>query len=180
MTEQPATEDEVAQLRREVEVLRAELAEVRRSQEEQDEREARLRRTRERARKAANVLSELLAERLAAETAAASAGRTWWRRGQDAVTPDEAGELELLRRSHFLDAAWYLRTHLDVVRRGEDPALHFLRHWQRPLRQPSEAFDIAQYVRDHPEVLRERVNPVVHFLGSPESEGADSYPPAPR
>ena len=80
----------------------------------------------------------------------------------------------------LFDAAYYLRTHLDVARRGEDPGVHFLRHWDHPFRKPSEAFDIAQYVLDHPEVRVERVNPLVHFLASAESDGAEAYPPATR
>ena len=106
--------------------------------------------------------------------------RSWWRRGSTSVTPEEAGQLELIRQSPLFDAAYYLRSHLDVARRGEEPGVHFLRHWDHPFRKPSEAFDIAQYVLDHPEVLVERVNPLVHFLASPESDGADSYPPPSR
>jgi hypothetical protein len=106
--------------------------------------------------------------------------RSWWRRGATTVTPEEAGQLELIRQSSLFDAAYYLRSHLDVARRGEDPGVHFLRHWDHPFRKPSEAFDIAQYVLDHPEVLVERVNPLVHFLASAESDGADAYPPASR
>lgn len=168
-------------LRDEVDLLRRELAAARADQETWGEREARLRRSRDRAAKAADVLSELLAERLRAETAVAGAGdRSWWRRGSTSVSAEEAGQLELIRQSPLFDAAFYLRTHLDVARRGEDPGVHFLRHWDHPFRKPSESFDIAQYVLDHPEVIVERVNPLVHFLASDEAEGADSYPPASR
>jgi hypothetical protein len=171
---------DASELRREVEILRAELAGLREAQEQQAELEMKLRRTRDKARKGAQVLSELLAERLAAETAAAAVDRVWWRRGSAVMSADEAASVELLRRSRFFDPAWYLRTYLDVARRGEEPTLHFLRHWQRPLRQPCEAFDIAQYIKDHPETLHERINPVIHFLGSPESDGTDTYPPRRR
>ena len=68
-------------------------------------------------------------------------------------------------------------SYLDVARRGEDPGVHFLRHWDHPFRKPSEAFDIAQYVLDHPEVLELGVNPLVHFLLSPEGRSATRYPP---
>lgn len=168
-------------LRDEVDLLRRELVAARAAQEKWGEREARLRKSRDRAAKAAETLSELLAERLRAETAVAGAAeRSWWRRGSTTVTPEEAGQLELIRQSPLFDAAYYLRSHLDVARRGEDPGVHFLRHWDHPFRKPSEAFDIAQYVLDHPEVLVERVNPLVHFLASAESDGADAYPPASR
>lgn len=174
MSEQPDGSTEA-----EVDLLRRELAAVRADQERWGEREAQLRKTRDRAVKAAEALSTLLAERLRVETAVESAEpRTWWRRGAARMTPEEAGQLELIRQSPLFDAAFYLRSHLDVTRRGEDPGLHFLRHWDHPFRKPSESFDIAQYVLDHPEVLVERVNPLVHFLSSPESDGADAYPPA--
>ncbi|MBC2933218.1 hypothetical protein [Nocardioides sp. zg-1228] len=175
------SESDPDSLHDEVDLLRRELAAARADQERAGEREARLRKSRDRAVKAADVLSALLAERLRGETAVAGAAeRSWWRRGAATVTPEEAGQLELIRQSPLFDAAYYLRSHLDVARRGEDPGVHFLRHWDHPFRRPSEAFDIAQYVLDHPEVLVERVNPLVHFLASAESEGADAYPPARR
>jgi len=168
-------------LRDEVDLLRRELAAIRADQEKWGEREARLRKSRDRAVKAAEALSALLAERLRGETALEGAApRSWWRRGAATMTPEEAGQLELIRQSALFDPAYYLRTHLDVVRRGEEPGLHFLRHWDHPFRRPSESFDIAQYVLDHPEVLTERINPLVHFLSSPESDGADTYPPTRR
>ncbi len=168
-------------LQDELELLRRELAAIRAEQEKWGERESRLRKSRDRAVKAADTLSTLLAERLRGETAVAGAEpRSWWRRGAATVTPEEAGQLELIRQSALFDAAYYLRSHLDVARRGEEPGLHFLRHWDHPFRRPSESFDIAQYVLDHPEVLTERVNPLVHFLSSPGSDGADTYPPTRR
>jgi hypothetical protein len=175
------SEPDPGSLRDEVDLLRRELAAVRADQERWGEREARLRTSRDRAVKAAEALSALLAERLRGETAVAGATeRSWWRRGATTVTPEEAGQLELIRQSQLFDAAYYLRSHLDVARRGEDPGVHFLRHWFHPFRAPSEAFDIGQYVMDHPEVLVERINPLVHFLASPESDGADAYPPTSR
>lgn len=175
------SEPDLETLRDEVDLLRRELAAARADQEKSGEREARLRKSRDRAAKAADTLSALLAERLRGETAVAGAGeKSWWRRGSTSITAEEAGQLELIRQSPLFDAAYYLRSHLDVARRGEDPGVHFLRHWDHPFRKPSEAFDIAQYVLDHPEVLVERVNPLVHFLASAESDGADAYPPASR
>lgn len=174
-------EPDVDDLRAEVVVLQRELAAVRLQQEKSGEREARLRTSRDRAVKAAEVLSTLLAERLRGETAVEGAGgRSWWRRGSTSITPEEAGQLELIRQSTLFDPAYYLRSHLDVARRGEDPGVHFLRHWDHPFRKPSESFDIAQYVLDHPEVVSERINPLVHFLASAESDGADAYPPTAR
>ena len=174
------SEPRVKELSQELAVLRTELVAAQRALEEVGEREARLRASRDRARKAATVLSGVLAERLQAETTVSLASRPRWRRGSATLTEEEAGDVHLIRSSVLFDGPWYLRTYVDVARRGEDPSVHFLRHWHHPLRKPSEAFDIAQYVLDHPEVLSERINPLVHFLGRPESDGADAYPPTPR
>lgn len=169
----------MAQLQAELADARAELARLREEQEQRAEKEARLRKARDRAVKSAEFLSEALVEHLRRETAAVR--RSWvpWQRSQP-VTPQESVQLEVIRSSALFDAAWYLRTYSDVVRLGEEPALHFLRHPFHPFRRPSEHFDTGQYVLDHPQVLAERINPLVHFLSSPESDGATSYPPRPR
>lgn len=167
----------VEELQQEVDILRDELATARRSQERVREREVRLRKERDGAQRVARVLSNVLAEKLQQETTVEMTRRPRWGRSASRVSPEEAVQLEQLRHSPLFDGAWYLRNHTDVARRGEDPALHFLRHWDHPIRRPSEKFDIAQYVLDHPEVVTERVNPLLHFLDSAQSDGADAYPP---
>ena len=74
-------------------------------------------------------------------------------------TDEEQRELELIRSSPLFDAAWYLRHYHDVVRSGEEPALHFLRHPTRPIRAPGPDFDTARYLDAHPEVLDRRHQP---------------------
>jgi hypothetical protein len=183
------TQQQVARLTEELATVRAELAALRRRSEEWGEKEARIRTARDRAVKSADALSAALARRLRIDAAGglSGAGGTGGRKGvslfkdrQQPVTKEEAAQLELIRGSALFDDAWYLRTYHDVADLGEDPALHFLRHPYNPFRRPSDDFDIGQYVIDHPEVLADRVNPLVHFLLSPESEGADAYPPRPR
>lgn len=175
--------DEVARLASELATARAELATLRKQQESWAEKEQRVRAERDRAVTAARELSAALARHLRIDAAGAAGGRrgvALFKDRQQPVTKQEAAQLELIRGSALFDEAWYLRAHHDVARLGEDPALHFLRHPHNPPRQPSEAFDITQYVLDHPDVLVDQVNPLVHFLLSPESDGADSYPPSPR
>ncbi len=183
------TQQQVARLTEELATVRAELAALRRRSEEWGEKEARIRTARDRAVKSADALSAALARRLRIDAAGglSGAGGAGGRKGvslfkdrQQPVTKEEAAQLELIRGSALFDDAWYLRTYHDVADLGEDPALHFLRHPYNPFRRPSDDFDIGQYVIDHPEVLADRVNPLVHFLLSPESEGADAYPPRPR
>lgn len=149
-------------------------------QEHVSEREGRLRKERDRAQRVARVLSRTLSERLEQETAVEMTRRPRWGRSSSKVSPEEAAQLEQLRQSRLFDGPWYLRNHPDVANRGEDPGLHFLRHWDHPIRKPSEKFDIAQYILDHPEVVSERINPLLHFLDSAQSDGADSYPPTAR
>jgi hypothetical protein len=177
------TQHEVARLTAELATARAELAALRREAEEWGEKESRLRTARDRAVKSADELSAALARRLridAAGDAGSRRGVALFKDRQQPVTREEAAQLELIRGSALFDDAWYLRTYHDVAHLGEDPALHFLRHPYNPFRRPSDEFNIGQYVIDHPEVLAEGVNPLVHFLLSPESEGADAYPPRPR
>ena len=177
---------EIARLTEELATVRAELAALRRQAEQWGEKEARIRTARDRAVKSADELSAALARRLRIDAAGGVSGAggrkgvSLFKDRQQPVTKEEAAQLELIRGSALFDDAWYLRTYHDVAHLGEDPALHFLRHPYNPFRRPSDDFDIGQYVIDHPQVLADQVNPLVHFLLSPESEGADAYPPRPR
>jgi hypothetical protein len=129
------------------------------------------------AQKSADVLSVALAERLRIDGSTQGRKHSLLSRRQGAPTVEEQRELELIRSSKLFDAAWYLRHYHDVVRSGEEPALHFLRHPTRPIRAPGPDFDTARYLDDHPDVLAEGVNPLVHFLLSEEGRRADRYPP---
>jgi hypothetical protein len=177
--ERPDDPDEtIARLTEELARVRAELAEVRRTQEGWADKLAKVRAARRRAERTANLLSSTLATRLRVEASRRGTARRLLSRMQQGVpTPEEAEQLEVLRSSPLFDPAWYLRSYHDVVRSGEEPGLHFLRHAVSPFRSPSAEFDTARYVEDHPEVLDERVNPLVHFLLSPEGQGATSYTP---
>jgi hypothetical protein len=171
-------DETIARLTEELGWVRAELADVRREIEQSDTRLAKVRAARKRAEREANVLSEALATRLRLDLARKNADRRLLNRlQQNLPTPDEAELLELVRASPLFDAAWYLRANHDVVRSGQEPGLHFLRHAVNPFRSPGPDFDTAEYVEDHPEVLELGVNPLVHFLTSPEGRTATRYPP---
>lgn len=172
--------DVIARLTAELSTARAELAALREQQEAWAEKESRIRADRDRAVKAADGLAVALADRLRIENAGLGKGVDILRRRFRPLSRTEAVHLELIRGSELFDAAWYLRAYPDVVHLGMDPAVHFLRHPVEPFRSPSEHFNIAQYCVDHPDVLRDKVNPLVHFLLSPESRGADAYPPRRR
>ena len=175
----PDERDEtIARLTEELTRVRAELAEVRAAGEIPEGRLAKLRARRNKAERAAVVLSEALAARLRRDLVHKSAERRLLTRlQQDLPTPDEAEQLELLRSSPLFDAGWYLRSYQDVVRSGDEPGLHFLRHATNPFRSPSEDFETALYVEEHPEVLELGVNPLVHYLMTPEGRSGTRYPP---
>jgi hypothetical protein len=172
--------DEIARLTEELATARAELAALREEKETWSEKEIKIRLDRDRAIKAADEFATALAARLRIENAGLGKGTEILRKRFRPVSRTEAVHLELIRGSELFNAPWYLRAYPDVVHLGMDPALHFLRHPFDPFRSPSEDFNIAQYCVDHPDVLKDKVNPLVHFLLSPESRGADAYPPRRR
>ena len=172
--------DEIARLTEELATARAELAALREEKETWSDKEIKIRVDRDRAIKAADELASALAARLRIENAGLGKGTEILRKRFRPVSRTEAVHLELIRGSDLFNAAWYLRAYPDVAHLGMDPALHFLRHPFDPFRSPSEHFNIAQYCVDHPDVYKDRANPLVHFLLSPESRGADAYPPRRR
>ena len=180
VSDEPVTADDVARLRAELATVRAELAAVREEQERWEEQTQKVRTQRDRAVKSADALSEALAHHLRVDSAGLGKGAAVRRKRQQPISRTEAAHVELLRASDLFDAAWYLKTYLDVAERGDDPALHFLRHPYQPTRLPSERFDTLQYASDHPEVREKKLNPLVHFLLSPQSQGAECYPPEAR
>lgn len=168
---------EIARLTEELATVRAELAALRAEQEAWSEKEIKIRVDRDRATKAADEFAHALAARLRIENAGRGKGADILRQRFRSISRTEAVHLELIRNTELFDGAWYLRAHPDVAHLGMDPALHFLRYPFDPFRSPSEHFNIAQYCVDHPDVLRDKINPLVHFLLSPQSRGADTYPP---
>lgn len=179
MTVHPPEPDSPA-LMAELAAARAELAQLRTAQEQVAEREAELVAARDAAERVARTLSEALADRVRIDAAGRGRGSGLLKGRQKPVTRDEEAQLELIRGSELWDPAWYLRTYPDVIELGEDPALHFVRHPYYPVRHPSPRFDVRQYLIDHPDAVEQRINPLVHFLLTPESQGADAYPPKPR
>ncbi len=122
------------------------------------------------------MLSQALADRLRIDGTRHGRKQSLFARRYAPPTADERRQVELIRSSPLFDAAWYLRNYHDVVRSGEEPALHFLRYPTRPIRAPGPDFDAARYLDAHPEVLAEGVNPLVHFLLSEEGRRADTLP----
>lgn len=178
-SEEPGEADtELTRMRAEIRLLRDELAAVRTVEEKAVTRLAKMRGARTVAEKSAGVLSEALAERLRVDGTVEGRKRSLLSRRHAAPTEAEARQVELIRMSPLFDGAWYLRHYHDVVRSGQEPALHFLRHPTRPLRAPGPDFDTARYLDAHPEVRDEDENPLVHYLLTDAGRRGDPYPPA--
>ena len=168
---------ELVRLHAEVKLLHDELATARVGQEKFETRLAKMRAARNNAQKSADLLSAALAERLRIDGSAQGRKHSLLARRQDTPTAEEQRELELLRSSKLFDAAWYLRHYHDVVRSGEEPALHFLRHPTRPIRAPGPDFDTARYLDAHPELLADEANPLIHYLLTDAGRRGEPYPP---
>lgn len=169
-----ATDDDAAALREELRLCRLELAQAREEYEEIAERQARLRRSRAKARKEAEVLAKSLADVLNRETRERARG-AWYRAGQGRVSRQEWENVQILRQSKYFRPAWYLRENLDIARGGVDPALHFLRDGHKEGRDPGPKFDVSDYLEKHPEVKASGKNPLLHFLttGDAASDSSD-------
>lgn len=161
--ERVGDDDALLAAREELRLCRVELAQAREELEELAEDQAKVRRSRARAQKEADVLAKALADVLNRETRERARG-AWWRVGQGRVSQQEWENVQILRQSKYFRPAWYLRKNLDIARGGVDPALHFLRDGHREGRDPGPKFDVEQYLEEHPEVRRSGDNPLLHFL----------------
>ena len=126
------------------------------------------------------MLVEALADRLRIDGTRQGRKHSLLARRYAPPTADERRQLELIRSSPLFDAAWYLRNYHDVVRSGDEPALHFLRYPTRPIRAPGPDFDAARYLDAHPEVLEPRASTrSCTSCSREEGRRADRYPPEP-
>jgi hypothetical protein len=82
--------------------------------------------------------------------------------------PGGAGELErcteLLEKSVFFDAAWYLERYPDVAETQALPQLHYLRYGAAEGRDPGPLFSTSRYLVLHPDVALSKVNPLIHYI----------------
>lgn len=165
--------DDAATLREELRLCRLELAQVREEYEDVVERQARLRRSRAKAQKEAEVLAKALADVLNRETRERARG-AWYRAGQGRVSRQEWENVQILRQSKYFRPAWYLRENLDIARGGVDPALHFLRDGHKEGRDPGPKFDVSGYLEAHPELKGSGKNPLLHFLATGDAAASDA------
>jgi len=67
-------------------------------------------------------------------------------------------------RSGAFDVQFYLAAYPDVAVSGLDPALHFVRHGWKELRNPAPWFNTAMYLADYPDVKNSGMNPLYHYI----------------
>ena len=85
-------------------------------------------------------------------------------------------DLRVLRATKLFDPEEYGRRYPDVVRRGIDPAWHYLRYGAREGRVPGPLFDAVDYLARYPDVAASGMNPVVHYLRIGHGEGRQYRP----
>jgi hypothetical protein len=89
-------------------------------------------------------------------------------------------DLGLIRESGFFEAEWYLSTYADVAGAGVDPAVHFLMHGNREMRDPGPHFDTGHYLRMYPDIAKLGINPLVHYVMAGRAEGRSIHPGMPH
>lgn len=78
---------------------------------------------------------------------------------------------DIIRKSEYFDAEFYIKKNKDVKELGMDPAEHFLVHGWKEGRNPSFKFNTKEYIEEYPEVGRRGVNPLVHFITEGKDKG---------
>lgn len=87
-------------------------------------------------------------------------------------------QLELIRRSDYFDASYYLQQNPDVASAGLDAAEHFLKYGGFEGRKPSERFDPEFYLDTYPDVAESGLNPLLHFLRYGQAEQRETLAPS--
>ena len=83
--------------------------------------------------------------------------------------------LDLIKKSPYFDAEWYMSNNPDLQGKVNDPALHFLNYGGFELRDPSESFCTEEYYNLNEDVKKARVNPLLHYELSGKWENRDLY-----
>ena len=86
------------------------------------------------------------------------------------------GEVDLLRESGLLEAAWYVAQYPDVTALGIEPAEHYLRFGARLLRDPGPGFSTQYYIDANPDVAAAGINPLLHYIRHGRNEGRAPLP----
>ncbi|MGG5809979.1 glycoside hydrolase family 99-like domain-containing protein [Falsiroseomonas sp. CW058] len=82
-----------------------------------------------------------------------------------------AREIEALRDSGILDAAWYVAHNADLGHSGEDPHAHYVDRGWKEGRAPNFYLDPRWYLDSNPDIRGAGFDPVLHYLLHGDAEG---------
>jgi glycosyltransferase involved in cell wall biosynthesis len=88
-----------------------------------------------------------------------------------AASERRAREVQALRESGLLDAAWYAARHPDIGHSGADPHEHYVDQGWQEGRAPNFYFDPGWYREGNPDVRDAGFDPVLHYLLHGDAEG---------
>jgi hypothetical protein len=95
---------------------------------------------------------------------------SWFKRPRSGKALRSA-QIELVRKSHFFDADWYLATYPDVAKAKLDPAVHFVMDGWSEGRDPGPDFSSSRYLKANSDVAQSGINPLIHYLEHGLAEG---------
>jgi hypothetical protein len=85
-------------------------------------------------------------------------------------------DLALIRSSGIFDEDWYLLNNPDVAQAKIDPILHYLRYGGFEGRDPGPYFSSVWYLNTNEDIKKAGINPLVHFLKYRREEGWAAQP----
>ncbi len=80
-------------------------------------------------------------------------------------------DADLLKRSEWFDAKWYLSRYPDVAENGADPVEHYLSFGGMEGRNPGPRFSTKRYLEANADVAESGANALVHYLRYGQREG---------
>lgn len=76
---------------------------------------------------------------------------------------NEKRQIEIVKKSPFFDAKWYLEQYPDVRASGMKAVEHYVKFGWKEGRNPSINFDTNDYLREYPELLEKNWCPLFHL-----------------
>lgn len=83
----------------------------------------------------------------------------------------EKRQIEIVKKSPFFDAKWYLEENPDVKASKMDAAEHYVKFGWKEGRNPSLDFDTNDYLFLNPDIKIENICPLFHFEKNGKKEG---------
>jgi O-antigen biosynthesis protein len=92
------------------------------------------------------------------------------------MSRDRSADVETVRNSGLLDAAWYCETYRDVAMLGMDAVEHYFAYGALLGRNPSPRFNTRYYLESNPDVAGQQINPLLHYVIQGIREGRSPLP----